>query len=185
MVELVLRNHGVDPSCLSSSQLQLFKTAEEPQQLRLIELWRICPPTNSNDNPTLAWNFSSSLEDEELMAKARFLRSLAPAAGPEETMMSLDGTPLTPVQAGDGRWIGIASEAQHYMEPYMSSGYDHLMEMEKLAQRADVPRVGIYKPSTDPVYNSTTASLDWSQQAQMEDQYGRMMAMRNVDEEML
>lgn len=32
--------------------------------------------------------------------------------------MSLDGTPLTPIQAGDGRWIAASDT-----EPYMAHGY--------------------------------------------------------------
>lgn len=43
-VEHVLRTCGVDPTNLTPSQLQLFATADWPQQTRLIELWSICPP---------------------------------------------------------------------------------------------------------------------------------------------
>jgi len=165
LAETVLRNHGVDPSCLSTAQLQLFKTAEEQQQLRLIELWRICPPSNSNDNPSLAWTSPSTLEQEIVMAKDRYVRNQMQAPQQDQPMMSLDGTPLVPIQGGDGRWTSMA-EADHYMEPYMSTGYNRAQE---------VPRAA-YKPSTDPVYNGTCMG-NYSDLEKMENQYGRMMDM--------
>lgn len=165
LAETVLRNHGVDPSCLSTSQLQLFKTADEQQQLRLIELWRICPPTNSNNNPSLAWSAPSTLEQEIILAQDRYMRNQMQTQQQDQTMMSLDGTPLVPIQAGDGRWMGI-TETDHYMEPYMSTGYS--------TQAPDVPRVAAYKPSTDPVYNGT-CMVNYSELEKMENQYGRMM----------
>jgi hypothetical protein len=42
--EIILSRHGVDAASLFSSQLDLFKSADASQQMRLIELWRICPP---------------------------------------------------------------------------------------------------------------------------------------------
>ncbi|KAK0748331.1 hypothetical protein B0T21DRAFT_20806 [Apiosordaria backusii] len=50
----------------------------------------------------------------------------------QETIMSLDGTPLTPIQAGDGRWIQTADTSYGYMEPYMAAGYQ-----EELSRRHD------------------------------------------------
>jgi hypothetical protein len=168
LVETVLRNHGVDPSYLSTSQLQLFKAAEEAQQLRLIELWRICPPTNSRENPSLAWNSPSTMEQEALLARERYLRSQTQPQPVEDGMMSLDGTPLVPIQAGDGRWVGIV-ETDHYMEPYMSSGYS--------AQAPNVPRAAAaYKPSTDPVYGGP-GMVNYNELEKMENQYGRMMEL--------
>jgi hypothetical protein len=209
-VEQVLRSHSVDPSALSTAQLQLFRTADTPQQLRLLELWRASPPTSSADNPTLAWA-STTLEQEEALARLRFEQAQQrlvdeqlqlelfgggggssggmdmEAAEPEpETVMSLDGTPLTPIQAGDGRWVGAATvplaSSYHYMEPYMASGYEEMArrEYEESVRRAYAEAVAAplgkavaFNPShADPVY------------AAMADQYGRVMAMRE-DEEML
>lgn len=122
-VERVLREHGVDPSCLSKAQLSLFKTVDDPQRIRLMELWRECPPTNSLDNPTLGWSMTT-LGQEETLARMRY-ETKQRAAQQEETIMSLDGTPLTPIQGGDGRWIPTSS-SYDYMEPYMSSGYEDM-----------------------------------------------------------
>ncbi|KAK5658885.1 hypothetical protein OQA88_1699 [Cercophora sp. LCS_1] len=195
-VEAVLRNHGVDPSCLSSAQLSLFKTVDDPQKLKLLELWRVCPPTNSLDNPTLAWSMTS-VSQEELLAKMRYEQR---QRAEQETVMSLDGTPLTPIQGGDGRWISNMSYS--YMEPYMATGYEEMArrEYEESARRAFAESMqpskeitsqfgtatdaSIYKPATDPVYRTSGADLEFRRQDAMADQYGRMMAMRSYDEEM-
>lgn len=173
--ESILIAHGVDASALSAAQLELFKTADDPQKLRLIELWRICPPTSSNDNPTLAWS-STTVDQEELLARMRFERRLQEEQ--QSTTMSLDGTPVpTPAaQADNGRWV----LPQGYMEPYMSSGYEELARREYLASMD----INSYKPATDPVYKAVGG--DWTQQgkmAAMENQYGALMAMRESEME--
>ena len=185
LVETVLRNHGVDPSQLSASQLQLFKGAEENQQLRLIELWRICPPANNQDHPPFAYDSTRTVDQEIVLAQNIYMRKMADQRAawlameqqahqaqelarqraqqqPEDqTMMSLDGTPLVPMQGGDGRWMGHL-ETNHYMEPYMISGYE----------APDATRT--YKQATDPVYNNQNG-LSYSQIEQLENQYGRMV----------
>ncbi len=197
--ESVLLGYGVDPSALSAAQLELFKTADEPQKYRLIELWSIVPPTNSNDNPALAWG-STTLEQEETLARLRWERRLhdeQPAQPDAGMAMSLDGTlvPIAPVQASDGRW----QLAQSYMEPYMASGYEQLSRREYMDQEdrnaaaataAYSLRFGsvvtpVYSAATDPVYKNTHI-IDWGRQQQqameMENQYGALMASRETDE---
>ncbi|KAK3300758.1 uncharacterized protein B0H64DRAFT_22552 [Chaetomium fimeti] len=226
VVEQVLREHNVNTSGLSSAQLQLFRTVDTPQQLRLIELWRACPPTNSTDNPTLTWSMTS-VDQEEALARLRFEQQqqdlidqqlqqefgmMQDEHEPEpETVMSLDGTPLTPIQAGDGRWIATSDRASyHYMEPYMASGYEEMArrEYEESMSRAYTESVAppsketnslaaaalasaggtpTFNPShADPVYKMTNVgnSVSWGSEAAMADQYGRLMAMRD-DEDML
>jgi hypothetical protein len=226
VVEQVLREHNVNTSGLSSAQLQLFRTVDTPQQLRLIELWRACPPTNSTDNPTLTWSMTS-VEQEEALARLRYEQQqqelidqqlqdefamMQDEPEPEpETVMSLDGTPLTPIQAGDGRWIATPDRAAyHYMEPYMASGYEEMARREyedsisraytesmapppketnslAAAALASAGGTPTFNPShADPVYKMTNVgnSVSWGSEAAMADQYGRLMAMRE-DEEML
>ncbi|KAK4192846.1 hypothetical protein QBC35DRAFT_204176 [Podospora australis] len=153
-VERVLRNYSVDPSGLSSAQLQLFRTVDDPQRLRLIELWRACPPKNGSDNPTLVWGVTT-VDQEETLARMRyeqqqqiqqqleeeqmqmemqmqleqeqqqhFQRQQASQQQQQqrEFAMSLDGTPVTPTQTNDGRWVPTADDFQ-YMEEYMLAGY--------------------------------------------------------------
>lgn len=72
--ETLLVQHGVDPTALSSAQLQLFRIADDAQKLRLTELWRICPPERGQapaDNANLTWT-STTLEREEMLARMRF-----------------------------------------------------------------------------------------------------------------
>ena len=180
--EMILNQNGIDHSALLPFQMELFKTAEDPQKLRLIELWRICPPTNRQENPAKALT-STTVEQEEFLAHMRqYQRQCEENEQRQYTHMSLDGTPLTPVQTEDGRWTTAADA-----EPYMESGYELLARREyeeSMKQQHDeamfVPKnvyfpfgtaVGgrNYCPATDPAY-----AHDWSSRQQaMEDQYGR------------
>ncbi|KAF5515607.1 Reticulocyte-binding protein 2-like protein a [Colletotrichum siamense] len=199
--ELVLAQHGVDTSVLSPAQFQLFRISEEPHQLRLIELWREAPPTSSNDNPTLAWT-STTLEQEEQLARMRYERMEAERQQQQQQqqqVMSLDGTQI---QADDSRWL--ASSISHHVEPYMMSGYEEMMRREqereqrareqqaqeqREREQAELLRssgnnyshygsaVGSsYKPATDPVYKGFGDDWAREQQMQMENQYGAYQA---------
>ncbi|KAL4940791.1 hypothetical protein BDV06DRAFT_223729 [Aspergillus oleicola] len=57
----LLRDHSVDPSCLSSSQLELFINAMPEQQSRLIQMWQICPEPSKS-----VLGFTQSTEDHEM-----------------------------------------------------------------------------------------------------------------------
>ncbi|KAK1586146.1 uncharacterized protein LY79DRAFT_240959 [Colletotrichum navitas] len=132
--EIVLSQHGVDPSVLSPSQIQLFRISEEPQQLRLIEIWRAAPPTSRTENPSLAWT-STTLEQEEQLAKLRYERLEAEKQQQQQNaVMSLDGTP---VQSDDSRWL--ANSISHQVEPYMMSGYEEMMRREYEREQVDAP----------------------------------------------
>ncbi|KAL1842078.1 hypothetical protein VTJ49DRAFT_6060 [Mycothermus thermophilus] len=161
-VERVLREHGVDPLNLSPAQIQLFKTLDTPFQLRLVEIWRACPPPAPSGPNTDSLN-PTTFEQEEGLARLRFeqqqqqlidqqLQQEFFSGGndsmmqDDETVLSLDGTPLTPttMQASDGRWVGVGSPSSpssssyycqsnqySYMEPYMVEGYgEELMRRE-------------------------------------------------------
>ncbi|KAL0938664.1 uncharacterized protein CTRU02_205274 [Colletotrichum truncatum] len=184
--EAVLSQHGVDPSVLSPAQIQLFRISEEPHQLRLIELWCAAPPTSSNDNPSLAWT-STTLEQEEQLARMRYERTEAEKQQQQNAVMSLDGTQ---VQSDDGRWL--ASSISHHVEPYMMSGYEEMMrreyereqKREREREEAELRFSGnnyshygsaigsTYKPATDPVYKGFGDDWAREQQMQMENQYG-------------
>jgi hypothetical protein len=127
--EIILSRHGVDIHSLLPSQLDLFKTADASQQMRLIELWRICPPDYSGHalgQDIGTWP-ATSFQQEEAMAKLRYERQmleerLSRTGGDQQTVESIEDTmsdastnaPLTPIQGGDGRW----NQAQN-AEPYM------------------------------------------------------------------
>jgi hypothetical protein len=172
-VDIILARHGVDASTLFPSQIDLFKTADTGQQMRLIELWRICPPDYGGH--ALAQDLgswpSTSLQKEEAMAKLRYERlmleeRMSRTGGDQQSMdsdtMSDSSTtaPLTPIQCGDGRWANHSPTA----EPYMQSGYEALAQREYEASAAASKDIyshfgtGVggpnYNRATDPVYNS-------------------------------
>ncbi|KAI0870100.1 hypothetical protein GGS24DRAFT_123635 [Hypoxylon argillaceum] len=188
--EQILSRHGIDPLCLSPQQLDLFKTADTPQQIRLIELWQICPPKNSQEtNTTVAWT-NTTVKKEEAIAQLHYELQAAEEAARRNSLMSLDGTPLTPVQTTDGHWINTA-----YVEPYMMSGYEMMARREyeesarrQLQEEMSKPKevfnhfgspvgTGNYRLATDPVYAS-----DWTlRQQAMEDQYGAFQQMGDME----
>ncbi|KAI0880313.1 uncharacterized protein GGS22DRAFT_175324 [Annulohypoxylon maeteangense] len=186
--ESILNKHGINHTGLSASQLELFKTAEDSQKLRLIQLWQICPPSNAQDNPAAAWS-NTTVEQEEFLAQLRYERRVAEEEQ-KNSIMSMDGTPLTPVQTGDGRWVAMTD-----VEPYMMSGYEALARREyeesarqQYQEAMTIPKdvyshfgtaVGgpTYRPATDPVYDS-----DWMRQQQaMENQYGAFQQMDSME----
>lgn len=189
--EMILREYGVDPSALSAPQLELFKTAQDEQKMRLIELWRICPPTNQNADAGLTLS-STTVVQEELLAQRRYEQNLQDEENRRrqslQSITSLDGTPLTPVQTESGHWQTTSD-----CEPYMLSGYEALARREyeesarKAAQDAMVPpkevynhygsapAVQQYRPATDPVYGSHN-NHDFIRQ-QMENNYGSFQQM--------
>ncbi|KAI1811779.1 hypothetical protein GGS20DRAFT_561331 [Poronia punctata] len=164
--EEALTRHGIDPSGLSPPQLELFKTADAPQQIRLIELWQIYPPKRLENEQSLAWS-ATTVEKEEHIAEQKANRT---------SLMSLDGTPLTPIQSSDGHWVNTA-----YVEPYMMSGYAMLArDYQKSAMDDAVTSPGevfnelvsliVHNPrATDPVY-----ATDWAYRESLESQYRAM-----------
>ncbi|KFA70518.1 hypothetical protein S40285_00660 [Stachybotrys chlorohalonatus IBT 40285] len=179
--EFMLQQHGINPATLTPSQLQLFRVAEQSQQLRLIELWSICPPSNSRDIHSLAWS-SSSMEHEEQLARLRYERQQQTQTQTQTQTMSLDGTP---VQTGDSRWLQSSSS-----EPYMMSGYEELMrrEEEKRAQESRPKNVynhfgnaiggSCYTGATDPVYLGPESNRH--QHMAMASQYGAFEQQRDA-----
>jgi len=172
----VLAAHGVDPSALSRAQLELFKTVDDAAKAYLVRLWRLSPPTNSRDNPTLTWA-STTVEQEEALVHLRLQAAGEEAGGDGGAAMSLDGTPVpTPMQAGDGRWLYATS----YMEPYMESGYASAQQQQQQLQQQQQQQQ--QRQAVDPVYRTTNAGVlpDWAtkQQETMENNYGLVMAMR-------
>jgi hypothetical protein len=189
--EAVLRDHGVDPSTLTPSQVQLFRIADTPQQLRLIELWSICPPGNGGDIPALAWS-STTVEQEEHLAHMRYERAQQHELQQQQQQqqqqqaMPLDSAAY---QTGDGRWVDSPDNSD--TEPYMLSGYEEMMRRENQRQLQNrfqdvhshfTPQPA-YTPATDPVY----MGADYARQQQMLDmasQYGNYQQFGGQSESM-
>ncbi|OBT77858.1 hypothetical protein VF21_03262 [Pseudogymnoascus sp. 05NY08] len=195
---IILSRHGVDASSLFPSQLALFQSADPAQQMRLVELWRISPPTYGGHSLAAEqpqWPVTS-VAQEEVAAQARYERAMLEERAARHNSMEGGGddvmsdgevsnTPLTPILGGgDGRSGGA-------VEPYMASGYEALAarEYEISAQQpakdayshfgtamGGAPAVAAYSRATDPVY--AAAGAGWAtrgeqeQRAAMEDAYG-------------
>ncbi|KAL5596993.1 hypothetical protein BROUX41_006335 [Berkeleyomyces rouxiae] len=71
--EARLRAYGIDPNSLSPSQMQLFRIADSAQQTRLLDLWKIFPPSLPGEDPSHAWT-PTTVETEEHRAVARFAK---------------------------------------------------------------------------------------------------------------
>lgn len=184
--EMVLSQSGVDPTVLSPSQIQLFRISDPPQQARLVELWRVAPPTSNQDNPSLAWT-TTTYEQEELWAKVRYDRALEATRTRQHDnlIMSLDGTP---VQTDDSRWLASSN-----VEPYMMSGYEELMRRDQERQQRQqaessppnvfshfgsavgTTRNQAYSRATDPVYKGSIG--DWPVHPQFGVPTGNMEVM--------
>jgi len=165
-VEIILARHGVDAATLFPAQIQLFKTADPSQQMRLVELWRIAPPNYGGHAlaPNLCDWHTTNFEQEEALAKMRYERKIQE----EQKAQAMDQE----TDMGD--------------KPYMTSGYEELARREYEAscqQQQNVKdvyshlgsAVGGYTHATDPVYNIIPNSgPEWKQRQRqaMENQYG-------------
>jgi hypothetical protein len=173
--EVILRNYGVDPSNLTSAQIQLFKTAEDQQKLRLLELWSICPPSGAQNISALAWS-STSLEQEEHLARVRYERTQ------QEQGMVMDNAMS---QNANDHWT------QPESEPYMASGYEELMRREQEQNSANDKAMNAhshfgstvgepsYTKATDPVYLGPDYARE-QQQMEMATQYGAFEYFRGT-----
>ncbi|KAF2133913.1 hypothetical protein P153DRAFT_362945 [Dothidotthia symphoricarpi CBS 119687] len=199
-LEAVLLRNSIDPSLLFPSQLDLFQNADDDQRLRLLELWRISPPTGRQGYPAgTDYNMSRQLYDwpptsvaqEEAMAKLRYETQLAERAQQEE------------IQSHQQQLNQSMDRAAEQMaEPYMASGYEMMARREydesaHAAENKSTTETDRYCQATDPVYNigGTNGGL-WQKNVgsllDMEDNYGSFAYAREYgmqqtygDEEMV
>ncbi|KAI9761444.1 MAG: hypothetical protein M1835_008183 [Candelina submexicana] len=154
-----LVQHQIDPMSLLPSQFTLFQQAEPQQRLRLLELWRISPP--SQPDHVVEQNFSywpATMEREEEMARLRYEMQMQASVS---DMIGLDDAQtdferldqdrrgdLTPIEGGDGRSIA---------EPYILSGYESLSGRDYIQQL--LSDGGIVPPSNSPVNHKRIANV--------------------------
>ena len=157
----ILAAAGIDADVLFPSQLNLFKNAQPDQQLRLIELWRIAPPTYGQQmlNKNLGNWPQTTLDQEE--------------------------------QAAKHRWDRMSEqERQHTMntrqnaEPYMANGYQNLPNINGMTapteyQQSEMSGTKDYNRAFDPLYDSRQWwEVNLGSQP-MEHQYGLLEQMRS------
>jgi len=155
---------GIDASVLFPSQLQLFKHAAPDQQLRLIELWQIAPPTYGQQ--MAAENLGNwpqtNLVQEEEAARQRWERM-----SEQEREHNLN-----------------AQQGRSHAEPYMIDGYGELPNINGVTApteyrpKKEAARLDGYNRAHDPVYSSREWWQHFSETQPMEHQYGILEQMR-------
>lgn len=174
--EHILRLHGIDSSSLTPSQIQLFRVADAPQRMRLLELWSICPPTRGDDIPSLAWS-STTLEQEEHLARLRLERQRGGRDMGLDEMQS---------RAQSNQWM----QAFHSeIEPYMKTGYEDQVPRDPPSYHPGSPTPSTsafsdnstggkyYTHATDPIYGGPDWIRRQEQERQQQQQQQQHMAM--------
>lgn len=186
-----LRQHSIEPAALLPNQIHLFLNADYEQRLRLLELWRIAPPSYPLEDHLNGTWVSTSVQREEDLARARYVQQQQRGMQHEEHMLDthvVEEEPMSPIrEVGEPAWPPAArmraasiaaskSAPRHAEAEYIVNGY--------AADRTS--------KSIDPVY-AAAAGL-WQapsyaeaveqqrqveQQRMMEDQYGMLEQIRN------
>ncbi|CAK7268456.1 hypothetical protein SEPCBS57363_003105 [Sporothrix epigloea] len=205
--EQMLMQNGINPYALTPVQLALFQMSAPDRREYLLQLWRICPPTQNATDPNAGaadavWDtMDADMEKDVSSSQPHVQQETQQPFLQEQTTATT--TTDTATQSPDGRWLH--SSSQNYMEPYMASGYEELARREYMA--SSTPRtkytydnvnphgtfdVQLRHTATDPVYANRLSAASypgrasWPQQHQsameMENQYGTLMAMRDACE---
>lgn len=148
-VSTFLQDLGIDTSALLPSQLQLFKNAEPEQRERLVELWKIAPPTYGNQLPVQQmgnWP-QTSMQLEEEAARQRWEKQ------EQDRLKNLCALP------------------SRQAEPYINEGYGSNINGITAPQE--------YRPATDPVHSKEREWWHLSPDDEpMEHQYGMLQQMQ-------
>ena len=200
MAEL-LRQHSIDPAALLPNQVHLFLNADDEQRFRLLELWRIAPPSYPLEEHVNGTWISTSLEREETLARMRYeqqqqqpqrlVLAIPSGRGPAreegglDTYVHPDSEPISPIrEAGEPAWppaarLRAASIAANGSRPGTRHGEaePYIVNGYEGDQRAK---------SADPVYAAAVGLWQAPSYAQaielqksMEDQYGMYEQIRN------
>jgi hypothetical protein len=181
----ILAQHNIDPSALFPSQLTLFQHADPDQRLRLIQLWRISPP--SYGGHALAQELGNwpptSLKQEEEMGQIRYERSLS-----EQRKLQGQNRPNEMEQDCEGSMLGSQDRVgRPNAEPYMVSGYETLAQRDYNLQAHERQQLDVvidhyplqqsmddrsHSQATDPVYRGQQWWQNFMGSQAMEDQYG-------------
>jgi hypothetical protein len=171
-----LRENSIDPSALLPNQLHLYANADLDQRLRLLELWRISPPSYSPEEQIYGAQNPTNLAQEEASARQRY-EAQNPAFDTH-----IEPPRITPIrQAGEPAWppaarmraasIASSKPTAHHMsdaEPYIMDGY----------QAGSQPHLQSAS-SIEPVYAASSGLWPGQQQQGVDDQYGAFMQIRN------
>ncbi|KAK6838357.1 hypothetical protein RU639_000932 [Aspergillus parasiticus] len=176
----MLRLQNINPSSLTSTQLQLFENAMPEQRLRLIQIWQIFPESRDASSDPGMKRVSQS--NSELCAYPS--GGTAINAGGSNQSTHTDSTDDLDMcdSVHDG---GNNSDGHQYAEPYMISGYevlaqrDYELSASKNASVVNEPTTGSpYKLANDPIYRAQGHRWwEHSQSDALEYQHGTLEEM--------
>lgn len=182
------RQHSIDPTALLPNQITLFLNADYEQKLRLLELWRISPPSYLplEEHVHASWA-PTTMEQEESLAKVRYENAMATREYDNSWQRKQRGMdfdtheePMSPIREhGEPAWppaarmraASIASAKQGMKseaEPYIVSVYQE-------HSRHNDP---VYAAGADKWQSSSYAQAQIQEQ-EMADRYGSIMQVRN------
>lgn len=174
-----LRQHSIDPLALLPNQINLFLNADYEQRLRLLELWRISPPSYPLEKhlQIQAQWVPTSMEREANEARDRYETQMCPRNVPQEEhmvdtiVMDEAGQGFQPAARMRAASIaeGVSPTRPSEAEPYIVNGY----EIAQNKHHVDpVYAVGLWQA---PSYGHAVQQP----QTTMEDQYGMYEQIRN------
>lgn len=181
----ILTQHNIEPSALFPSQLTLFQHADYDQRLRLIQLWRISPP--SYGGHALAQELGNwpptSLKQEEEMAQIRYERTLS-----EQRTLQGQNKANEMEQDCEGTMLGSQDRVgRPNAEPYIVSGYETLAQRDYDLQAHERQQTDVvldhyplqqsmddrsHSQATDPVYRGQQWWHNFMGSQALENQYG-------------
>lgn len=144
-----LRQHSIDPASLLPNQVQLFANADYEQRLRLLELWRIAPPSYpleehlQQQQSMQATNMEQEIKAANSRWEQRQLQLQTQRRGEEhmlDTFIPDDAVPISPIrEPGEAAWppaarmraASIAAKQKfgsEQAEPYMAHGYQQAVD---------------------------------------------------------
>ena len=180
----VFVRNSIDPSLLFPSQIDLFQNADNDQRLRLLELWRISPPSGSSAQHLYDWP-PTSLAQEEAMAKLRYEKMLEERAQQDAIQKHQQQMDQSMDESRDNPAVyatrDILATSPDNAEPYIVSGYDMLAQREY----EESAKPTKYTTATEPVYGHIGQTGLWEKNVgsilDMENQYGAFAHARDFD----
>ena len=164
----MLRQNSIDPSALLPNQVNLFLNADYEQRLRLLELWRISPPSYPHEQQMHQQWAQTSVEKEEHAARDRYEQQMQQRSARQEEHMFDTFVPEPSRMRSASISAGTVTIKPMEAEPYIVNGY----EIAAASPRAVEPVYAAAGLWSAPSYEASV------QQASMEDQYGMVEQIR-------
>lgn len=187
-----LRQHSIEPAALLPNQIHLFLNADYEQRLRLLELWRIAPPSYPLEEHLNGTWVSTSVQREEDLARVRYERQQQNGLRRGEHMLDthvVEEEPLSPIrEVGEPAWppaarMRAASIAASKATPRHAEAEEYIVN-GYAADRSSRSMDPVYAAAAGlwqaPSYaEAVEQQRQVEQQRMMEDQYGMLEQIRN------